>query len=166
VRGVTPCHISSMSWASSRHRPGERLAHIACAALRAHQFPGVAARAVLVQRCEYLVTGLQIKGAGDDVDAKGRVVDKDDILRTGADVGGQRHTRRAQRRDGLFLKETHWLAFDAALPLLIHVEDWSRRGAKGAVVEKNDIRVKLKVLAKAVHRFLISTVYVIERQSM
>jgi hypothetical protein len=74
-------------------------------------------------------------------------VDENQVERVGVERGGQGRAGVVEQREQLVLEEAHRLALQAALPFLVRGEDGARRRAEGAVVEKDDVRVELKVCA-------------------
>jgi len=115
---------------------GDGHATVGGAARRADALPGRVAGAVLVVRGQYLVAGLQVERAGDDVDGGGRVRHPGDVGRVGAD---QRARAPPEELD----------------PVALHLEPLrvlcgqhlARAGAVGAVVEEGDGRVAQEQVA-------------------
>ena len=125
--------------------------NISRACLLADKLPGVVARAVLVVGGQDLVTGLQRRRAGDDVDAMRGVGDVDEIVRSGVDIFAKHLARLAQEAIKLAPQEQHRLAFQPALPILVGSEDRLGRRAEGAVVEECNCGVEEEVPLEIVH---------------
>src|SRR5579864_2277991 len=69
------------------------LPHVARAAPPAPMLPGEVARSVLKVSRQHLVTRRKPKRTGDDVDTRGRILDKRQVLGPGADEIGERTAR-------------------------------------------------------------------------
>jgi hypothetical protein len=101
--------------------------------------PGLFECRVLVVSGQDLVAGLEVERLRDDVQSLGSVDEAHDIVRTGAEAGGERDAGDAHPLGQLAAEESYRLAFELKLPGLIGLEHRTRAGAERAVVEEDDI---------------------------
>jgi hypothetical protein len=92
-----------------------------------------------------LVPGPKIEAAGDHVDRGGWVGEENHFVRLAAEVGGQFLSRGSHQIAKAAVHEFNRAALDFALPILVSFEDRARDGAKGAVIQKKQIRLDKKL---------------------
>src|SRR5581483_6666890 len=93
-----------------------RPAHVAGAGAGAPVLPGQVAGAVLEVGREHLVAGPKPQRARDDVDARRGVVDERQLLRPGAEEGGERRARLVEQPLEPAAEELDRLPLELALP--------------------------------------------------
>ena len=102
-------------------------------------FDGVPHRVIGVGGGDDLIARREGEGAQHRVHRRRRVVDENQVIAIGAEIGGEAGGGGAQMGRKLIGHEAHRLALHAPAPARLGVEHHLRRGAVGAVVEEADV---------------------------
>jgi hypothetical protein len=96
--------------------------------------------AVLVRRRQHLVARTELERTSDNVHARRRVRDEDEVVRPGAEFRRKRCLGLLDQLRVAPREELDGLEFQHALPPLVLLEHRPRTGAERAVVEEDHVR--------------------------
>ena len=120
-------------------RQGDGVIDITRPSFSTYETPGTIQRAVLVIGGQHLVAGLKGQRAGYHVEPSGGVGHVDEVVGGGVQVRTECLTSGAHQGVETAAKEFHRLALELQLPGLIGLKYRPGTGAKGAVVQEDDI---------------------------